>query len=36
MKISPAVKEYLTKVFNEGTKDGHPKANPEHVAEHLK
>ena len=35
VKISPAVKEYLTKVFNEGTKDDHPKANPAHVAEDL-
>ena len=36
VKISLAVKEYLTKIFNEGTKDGHPKANPAHVAEDLK
>ncbi|KAK3738657.1 hypothetical protein QZH41_007870 [Actinostola sp. cb2023] len=36
VRISPAVKEYLTKVFNEGTKDGHSKANPADVAEDLK
>lgn len=36
VRISPAVKEYLTRVFNEGTKDGHPKANPADVAEDLK
>ena len=35
-RISPAVKEYLTRVFNEGTKDGQPKANPADVAEDLK
>ena len=31
-RISPAVKEYLTRVFNEDTKDGQPKANPADVA----
>jgi hypothetical protein len=36
VKISPAVKEYLIKVFNDGTKDGHSKANPAHVAEDIK
>ena len=36
VRISPAVKEYLTRVFNEGTKDGNPKANPVDVAEDLK
>ena len=36
VRISPAVKEYLTRVFNEGTKDGHPKANPTDVAEDVK
>ena len=36
VKISQAVEEYLTRVFNEGTKDGQPKANPADVAEDLK
>ena len=36
VRISQAVKEYLTRVFNEGTKDGQPKANPADVAEDLK
>ena len=36
VRISPAVKEYLTRLFNEGTKDGNPKANPVDVAEDLK
>ena len=36
VRISPAVKEYLTQVFNEVTKDGQPKANPADVAENLK
>ena len=36
VRISPAVKEYLTRVFNESTKDGQPKANPADVTEDLK
>ena len=36
VRISPAVKEYLTRVLNESTKDGQPKANPADVAEDLK
>ena len=36
VRISPPVKEYLTRVFNEGTKDGQPKANPADVADDLK
>ena len=36
VRISPAVKDYLTRVFNEGTMDGQPKANPADVAEDLK
>ena len=36
VRISPAVKDYLTRVVNEGTKDGQPKANPADVAEDLK
>ena len=33
--ISPVVKEYLTRVLNEGTKDGQPKVNPADVADDL-
>ena len=36
VRISPVVKEYLTRVFNQCTKDGHPKANPTDVAEDVK
>jgi hypothetical protein len=36
VRISPAVKDYLILVFNEGTRDGHPKAKPADVAEDLK
>ena len=36
LRISQAVKEYLTRVFNGDTKDGNPKANPVVVAEDLK
>ena len=35
-RISSMVKEYLTRVFNEGTLEGHPKANPADVAEDQK
>ena len=36
VRISPAVKQYLTLVFNEGAKEGQSKANPADVAEDVK
>ena len=36
VRISPAVKDFLTNVFDEGNKDGKPKANPTEIAEEIK
>ncbi|XP_068719659.1 uncharacterized protein [Montipora capricornis] len=36
VRISPAVKEFLTNVFDEGNKDGKQKANPTEIAEEIK
>ena len=36
VRISPMVKEYLIRVFNERTLEGHPKANPADVREDQK
>ena len=36
VRISPAVKEFLTNVFDEGNKDGKQKANPKEIAEEIK
>lgn len=36
VRISPAVKEFLTNVLDEGNKDGKQKANPTEIAEEIK
>ena len=36
VRISPAVKEFFTNVFDEGNKDGKQKANPTEIAEEIK
>ena len=36
MRISPGVKEFLTKSFNKGAKDLHQKATPADVGEQIK
>ena len=36
VRISPADKEFLTNVFDEGNKDGKQKANPTEIAEEIK
>ena len=35
-RISPAVKEFLMNVFDEGNKDGKQKANPTEIAKEIK
>ena len=36
VRISPAVKEFITNVFDQGNKDGKQKANPTEIAEEIK
>ena len=36
VRISPAVKEFLTNIFDEGNKDRKQKPNPTEIAEEIK